>query len=146
MLKVGDTAPAWTGQDQHGKARSSQEFSGGWLLLYFYPKDDTPGCTVEACGFRDDESNFAGRLAVVGVSADSTESHKKFAEKYHLHFTLIADTDKKLIAAYGTDGLIFPKRVTFLIDPAHTIRKIYHGFDCATHSSDVQNDLRAFGL
>ena len=146
MLKVGDTAPAWTGLDQHGKSRSSQEFSGRWLLLYFYPKDDTPGCTIEACGFRDDESKFAGRLPVVGVSADSVDSHRKFAEKYGLTFTLIADTDKKLIAAYGKDGLIFPKRVTFLIDPAGVIRKIYHGFDCTTHSADVQKDMDLLGV
>jgi peroxiredoxin Q/BCP len=146
MLKVGDTAPAWTGQDQHGKTRSFQEFSRGWLLLYFYPKDDTPGCTIEACAFRDDESQFAGRLPVVGVSADTVESHQKFSEKYQLTFTLIADTEKKLIAAYGTNGLIFPKRVTFLIDSTNVIRKIYHGFDCTTHSADVQKDLDAFGV
>lgn len=145
MLKEGDKAPAWRGLDQDGKEHSSSEYSGSWLLLYFYPKDDTPGCTAEACGFRDDESALAGRITVVGVSKDSVESHKAFKEKYKLPFTLIADPQKDIIGAYGTDGIIFPKRVTFLIDPEETIRKIYHGFDTRTHSTDIRKDLAAFG-
>ena len=146
MLKEGEKAPAWSGKDQHGIVRSSAEFEGSWLLLYFYPKDDTPGCTIEACGFRDDESAFADRITVVGVSKDSVESHKKFAEKFALQFALIADTEKTMIDAYGTDGVILPKRVTFLIDPEQTIRKMYHGFDCTNHSADVRKDMDAFGI
>ena len=145
MLTPGSTAPMWKGNDQAGKERSSVEFSGTWLLLYFYPKDDTPGCTQEACGLRDSYAEVSPRITVVGVSADDEESHRKFAEKYRLPFTLIADTDRSIITAFGADGVTFPKRVTFLIDPENLIRKVYHGFDCAAHAEDVRKDLSEFG-
>lgn len=145
MLKEGDNAPVWDGSDQKNTQRSSSEFSGRWLLLYFYPKDDTPGCTIEACGFRDGYASLKDRIAIVGASADSAESHKAFTEKYQLPFTLVADPARTMLAAFGI-GTDLPKRATFLIDPLGTIRKIYQGFDTATHATDVQKDLEAFGL
>jgi thioredoxin-dependent peroxiredoxin len=146
MLSEGTSSPAWQSNDQTGALRSSKEFLGSWLLLYFYPKDDTPGCTIEACGLRDSFERLKRRLTVIGVSAESEESHQKFIAKYSLPFTLLADTDRSLIAAFGTDGLLFPKRTTFLIDPEGIIRKVYKGFDCAEHASMIEKDLDALGV
>ena len=141
MLTIGDAAPAWSGKDQDDADRSSADFAGRWLLFYFYPKDDTPGCTLEACGFRDSYAGLAKRIAIVGVSADSAESHRAFIAKFQLPFTLIADTDRSVIKAFGADGLFFPKRVTFIIDPQNVIRKIYHGFDAKDHAVVVGKDI-----
>lgn len=116
------------------------DYSGRWLLLYFYPKDDTPGCTIEACGFRDLHHDFASSVAILGVSKDSAESHKRFAEKYALPFPLLADPGSVMIRSYGADGINFPKRVSFLIDPQGTIAKIYALFDCNTHAQEVLQD------
>lgn len=146
MLSEGTSAPAWQSTDQTGTKRSSKEFLGSWLLLYFYPKDDTPSCTTQACGLRDSYARLSSRVAIVGVSADSVESHQKFIEKYSLPFTLLADTDHTVIKAFGTDGLLFPKRTTFLMDPQGIIRKVYNGFDCNDHASMVEKDLDALGV
>lgn len=137
-LKEGDKAPAFSAIDQNGKTVSLNDFKGKNLVLYFYPKDNTPGCTAEACSLRD-EYKFLGKknYAVVGVSADDEKMHKKFAAKYELPFPLLADTDKKIISAYdvwGTkqfmgrifDGII---RTTFIINEKgiikHIIQKVY---------------------
>ena len=141
MLTIGTKAPAWSSSDQNGKKCGSADYAGKWLILYFYPKDDTPGCTIEACGFRDRHDVLLKRAAVVGVSADSEASHKAFIAKFTLPFTLIADTDKTMIKAYEVGGILFPKRVTFLINPSGDIAKIYHGFDCNDHVTDIQKDL-----
>ncbi len=146
MLSIGDTAPAWKALDQNGSEVSSSDFSGKRYLLYFYPKDDTPGCTAEACGFRDQFSELSKAIAIVGVSADSSESHKKFEEKYRLPFTLLSDPNRQLIAAYGTDGTVFPKRTSFLIGSTGVIQKIYQGFDAASHAGQVQADLDALNI
>lgn len=146
MLKEGDQAPAWKGVDQNGQTVSSADYAGKWLLLYFYPQDDTPGCTAEACGFRDNYGELSRRMSIVGVSKDSPESHREFIEKYKLPFTLIADTDKDVIRAFGADGVLFPKRVTFLVDPSNVIRKTYHGFDAKEHPATVGKDLEALGI
>lgn len=146
MVKEGELAPAWKGLDQDGKPVSSAAHSGKWLLLYFYPMDDTPGCTIEACGFRDSYASLSKRIAIVGVSADDSASHRKFADKFQLPFTLLADTSKEAITAYGANGLLFPKRVTFLIDPNNVIRKIYQGFDATYHAAEVAKDLDALGV
>ncbi len=145
MMQIGFASPAWSGPDQDGKARSSSDYAGTWLLLYFYPKDDTPGCTIEACGFRDDYSALSGRINIVGVSKDDVSSHKAFADKFNLPFPLIADAYKKMIGDYGI-GTELPKRTTFLIDPNGIIRKIHHGFDAAVHAKDIAKDLAALGL
>ena len=104
-LKPGDKAPAFSGTDQDGNTISLNDFKGKRVVLYFYPKDDTPGCTAEACDFRDNQARLQQEgYAVVGVSADSVKSHKKFQEKYNLNFPLIADPDKAIIQAYGVWG------------------------------------------
>lgn len=145
MLQIGNSAPAWSGMDQSGTGLSSADFVGKWLLLYFYPKDDTPGCTIEACGFRDDYALLSSRISIVGVSKDDVASHKAFADKFKLPFPLIADTEKKMITDYGI-GAELPKRTTFLIDPKGIIQKIYHGFDAKDHSGEIANDLEKLGL
>ena len=144
-MDIGQNAPSWHGTDQDGQSRSSEDYAGSWYVLYFYPKDDTPGCTKEACGFRDSEKALAGRSAVIGVSADSVESHKRFVEKYNLPFTLIADPQKEIITAFGI-GADHQKRTTFLIDSEQIIRKIYQDIDAATHAGEIEKDIRAFGL
>src|SRR5262245_38917879 len=104
-IEEGNKAPAFTLTDQDGKTVSLGDFAGKDLILYFYPKDDTPGCTKEACGFRDSWSDLKKRgVAVVGVSADDAESHAKFVSKYKLPFTLLSDPDRKVMKAYGAWG------------------------------------------
>jgi peroxiredoxin Q/BCP len=143
MLTVGSLSPAWTAVDQDGKARSSADYLGSWLLLYFYPKDDTPGCTIEACGFRDAWHRLSTVVRIVGVSSDSSECHQKFITKYSLPFPLLADTDAVLRSAFKADGTQYPKRVTFLIRPSGHIEKVYEGFDCQNHADDIERDLVA---
>ncbi len=145
MLALNAPAPEWMAQDQTGTTRSSKECQGSWLLLYFYPKDDTRGCNIEACGLRDAFATFESRIRIVGVSGDDIHSHKKFVDKFTLPFTLIADPEKNIIKAYGV-GTNFPKRVTFLIDPKGMIRQIRQGFDCKDHAALVEQDLKTFGL
>lgn len=142
---VGQEAPAWQATDQSGASHTSDEYRGRWLVLYFYPKDDTPGCTKEACSFRDAAEELPEEVAVVGVSGDSEASHQRFAEKYRLPFTLLADLEKKIIGAYGTDGVSLPKRTTFLIDPHGRIAKIYEKVAPAEHAAVVIQDLKKLG-
>jgi peroxiredoxin Q/BCP len=128
------------------------EYKGQWVLIYFYPKDDTEGCTKEACAIRDDFPTF-GKLnaKVLGVSADSVKSHKKFAEKYSLPFTLLADEDKKLVNAYGVWGLKKfmgreyegIKRTSFLINPDGKIARVYESVKPLEHAAQVIADLKA---
>src|ERR1700756_2170113 len=118
MPKAGDTAPAFEGTDQDGKDVKLADFAGKNVLLYFYPKDFTGGCTKEACGFRDRMGELqTNNVAVVGVSHDSVDKHKKFADEYKLNFTLVADPDGKIIAAYDAKMPLMnlSKRVSFLI-------------------------------
>jgi peroxiredoxin Q/BCP len=146
-MRVGNEAPAFALPDQHGNTRRLEEFSGKWLVLYFYPKDDTPGCTKEACHFRDDIFQFRDLGAeVVGVSIDSTESHKEFAEKYSLPFPLLADHQGKVASSYGSlwklGPIRFAKRHSFIISPDGRIAKIYTSVKPDGHSDDVIRDLR----
>jgi peroxiredoxin Q/BCP len=135
---IGSIAPALSLPDQNGKIHSLVDYSGKWVLLYFYPKDDTPGCTKEACAIRDVYANFDALHAVVlGVSTDSSESHTQFAEKYHLPFTLLADTEKKVTEAYGVE-----KRTSFLIRPDGTIAKVYESVEPEKHAEEVLNDIK----
>lgn len=149
---VGDAAPSFSLPDQDGKVHTLADYRGRYVLLYFYPKDDTPGCTKEACAIRDADPDFSALDAVVlGVSADSVKSHKKFAEKYELTFPLLADEDKKIVHAYGVWGLkkfmgreyegIF--RVSFLIDPEGKIAKVYDPVKPELHAQEVLTDLTA---
>ena len=151
MLAVSKSAPAFTLLDQDGIKVALSDFSGQWVLLYFYPKDDTPGCTKEACAIADSFPTFEDLDAVVlGVSADSVESHKKFAQKYKLPFRLLADTDKKVVEKYGVWGeksmygrkYMGINRMSYLIDPDGKIAKIYHKVKPETHAQEILTDLR----
>src|SRR3990167_8144531 len=103
-IKLGDMAPVFSLPDQNGKTHNLSDYKGKWVLLYFYPKDDTPGCTKEACGIRDSFGQLSTMAEVVGISRDSVKSHKKFADKYGLPFTLLSDPEAKVIKAYGAWG------------------------------------------
>jgi peroxiredoxin Q/BCP len=141
-LQVGQSAPHFQATDQDGQTHSLADFAGQWLLLYFYPKDDTPGCTQEACAFRDLSTELKKFVKIVGVSSDSVESHQQFAEKYHLHFPLLADPEKKLISAYGANGLLFPNRISFLISPEGKLAKIYEEVDVTHHAEQILEDVQ----
>ena len=150
MLKEGTTAPAFKTTDQNGELVSLEDLRGRKVVLYFYPKDDTPGCTKEACSFRDAYSKFKKKdITVLGVSPDKEASHKKFVTKYQLPFTLLADTDHAIAEAYGVWGekkfmgrtYMGVHRTTFLIDEKGKIRKIFEKVKPEDHSSEV---LEAF--
>ena len=145
--KIGQPAPDFNLPDSKGQVHTLAEFSGKWTVLYFYPKDDTPGCTKEACSFRDDLAQLDKLGAkVVGVSVDDTDSHAKFAEKYHLPFPLLADKDGKVADSYGALTNLFviklAKRYTFLIDPQSNIAKVYQSVDTSRHSQEIIDDLK----
>ena len=136
-LNVGDNALNFNLPDSDGKMHKLTDYKGRWLLLYFYPKDFTPGCTTEACNFRDNFSKLKEKLEIVGVSGDSVESHTKFSKKYSLPFTILADPKKETIKEYGTDGLIFAKRTSFLINPEGKIKKIYEKVNPSIHAQEI---------
>jgi len=145
-LKEGDKAPTFTAPDGEGREVSLADFKGRPVILYFYPKDDTPGCTKEACAFRNHYSRFRRKGAVVlGVSVDSVKSHLKFAKKYSLPFTLVSDAERKIVAAYGVWGekqfmgrkYMGTHRVTFLIGPDGRIRKIWPQVKPEEHAEEV---------
>ena len=146
MLKEGDAAPDFTSRDAEGNAVRLSDFRGRNVVLYFYPKDDTPGCTKEACSFRD-ASDVYGRegVKVLGVSLDDEASHRAFAEKYRLPFTLLADTDRSVSEAYGVYGertfagrkYMGLARKTFLIDPEGRIKKIFDKVNVEQHADEV---------
>jgi len=130
--------------DQNGQPHRLHDYADSWLVLYFYPKDQTPGCTTEACSFRDGRAVLAELgLSVVGVSKDSVESHRKFAEKEQLNFTLLSDPTHQTIKAYGAWGVFGTKRSTVLINPAGDIVKRYDGVDPGTHVGEIIKDFRA---
>jgi peroxiredoxin Q/BCP len=147
--QVGDAAPAFKLQDQAGKWHSLSDYKGKWVALYFYPKDDTPGCTTQACSFRDNVFAFNKEGAVIlGVSVDDVESHKAFAEKHGLPFTLLADSDKAVSKRYGVlktymGVMEMARRDTFIIDPAGRVAKHYESVDPDNHSAVVLADLKA---
>jgi peroxiredoxin Q/BCP len=147
LPKVGQPAPDFNLPDQNGKLHTLQEYRGKWLVLYFYPKDDTPGCTQEACSFRDDLSQITGLGAqVVGVSVDDTSSHAEFAKKYHLPFPLLADKSTETAARYGALMdlwlIKFARRYTFLIDPQGNLKKMYLTVETSRHSKQIIADLK----
>src|SRR5271163_4047911 len=139
---VGSAAPDFTLPSQEDPAVSLKEYRGKWVVLYFYPKDQTPGCTREAHNFQVDQAKYAQLNAVVlGVSVDSVDSHKKFCAKEGLNFKLLADTDRKVSGSYGSLknlGVVkFAARHTFLIDPAGKIAKSYTSVDPTRHSAEI---------
>lgn len=144
--QVGQVAPAFHLQDQNGHWHTPADFHGKWLVLYFYPKDFTPGCTTEVCTFRDDIAKLRQAGAdVVGVSLDDVKSHAEFAAKYHVPFPLLSDANRQVATSYGVltsaIGLHFAKRTTFLIDPNGKIAKIYRDVDPEKNSAQVLTDL-----
>ena len=144
---VGTAAPDFALPDQNGKLRQLNEWRGKWVVLYFYPRDDTPGCTEEACTFRDDLQALSALDAqVVGISVDSSASHKEFAEKYHLPFPLLADAKAEVATNYGalSDWVVMKmaKRYTFLISPSGRIAKAYLSVDTSRHSAEIVSDLK----
>ena len=147
ILKVGDDAPTFTLPDSLGNQVSLNDYKGKWAVLYFYPKDDTPGCTKEACHFRDDFKTLEALGAkVIGVSIDDSFSHKKFAEKYNLPFPLLSDASGEVADRYGALNnflvIKLAKRYTFLINPQGKIAKIYLSVDTSKHSQEIIEDLK----
>jgi len=144
---VGQPAPDFTLPDQDGTAVSLASLKGGWAVVYFYPKDDTPGCTAESCSFRDNFEDFTDTGArVVGISSDSVESHKAFATKHNLPFTLLADTDGTVRKAFGVSKTlgIIPGRVTYVIDPEGVVRhKFSSQFKPKSHIDEALAVIRA---
>ena len=147
LPEVGQAAPDFKLPDQHGKQHALQDYRGKYLVLYFYPKDDTPGCTQEACAFRDDMNQLTELGAqVIGVSVDDSESHAEFAKKYHLPFPLLADKNGDVAASYGALlnlGIIkLARRFTFLLDPKGNIAREYLSVETSRHSKEIIEDLK----
>lgn len=152
-LSIGDLAPDFRLPDQNNHFYSLSDFHGSYLVLYFYPKDDTPGCTVEACSFRDFFPQFQKLdLRVCGISADKVKKHQKFTQKYKLPFILLADENKEIIQSYGVwgkkkfmgkefEGIL---RTTFIIDPKGKIVQIYHNVKPKNHAEEILEDSSVF--
>ena len=146
-------APDFSLPDQTGTMRSLKDYAGQWIVLYFYPKDSTPGCTTEACNFRDARDSIAelGNAVVIGVSKDSVKSHAKFAEKHKLNFTLLSDESHEMIEAYDSWGIKKfmgreyegIKRNTYIINPNGMIVKEYEGVNPAKHAAEIIKDLQS---
>ena len=141
-ISVGDPAPEFSLSDENGKMHSLSQYRGQKIVVYFYPKDDTPGCTKEACGIRDEFSSFVdNQIVVFGVSYDNASSHRKFKKKFDLPFHLLSDEDKSVSKLYGADGMFFPSRKTYLIDEDGKLLKIYDKVNVLNHAEDI---LRTF--
>jgi peroxiredoxin Q/BCP len=137
-VEIGKPAPAFTLPASGGSEISLSDFKGKTVVVYFYPKDDTPGCTKEACDFRDSWTRVTGAGAVVlGVSADTVESHDKFKKKYELPFPLLSDRDHKMSEAYGTKGALGTERATFVIAPDGTVKDIFRKVKVSGHVDEV---------
>ncbi len=150
-LKTGGLAPDFILPDQDGKNHKLSSYRRQWVLIYFYPKDDTTGCTKEACAIGELMPDFKKlKLKVFGISIQGTKSHKKFADKYHLPFTLLADEDRKVVTKYGVWGkkkfmgreYMGTFRTSFLLDPKGKIAKVYEKVNPETHAEEVLEDLK----
>ncbi|MDO8499257.1 MAG: thioredoxin-dependent thiol peroxidase [bacterium] len=150
-LQPGDQAPDFTLPDQNGMDYTLSDYLGQWVLLYFYPKDDTPGCTLEACGVRDSFPKFENLKATVfGISTDTVASHSKFAQKFKLVFPILADVDKKVVEAYGVWAkkkfmgreYMGTLRISFLIDQQGKIKKVYEAVKPLGHAEEVLADIQ----
>jgi peroxiredoxin Q/BCP len=151
MLKIGDKMPEFELMDQDGNMVSSKSLKGKRALIYFYPKDDTPGCTTEACGFRDFRYKLQDEgVEVIGISKDSVKSHKKFAEKYNLNFTLLSDDLTETIQRFGAWGektfmgkkSIGTLRISYLFDKNGKVEKVYDKVSTKDHPEQVLNDVK----
>lgn len=147
-LSVGDTAPNFTVKDTIGKTVTLSEYAGKPVVLYFYPKDDTPGCTKEACSFRDNYDQYLSKgITVFGVSLDDELSHQQFTEKFNLPFPLLADVDGTIAKAYDVimerNGTLYAQRVTYVIGGDRKIEKVYTSIQTETHASDILAEIAA---
>ncbi len=154
MLKNNSIAPNFSLQDQDNKPHSLKDYLGKWIVLYFYPKDDTPGCTKEACNFRDSFHELQKlNVAILGISKDTVKSHKKFAEKYNLNFPILSDETHQVISGYGSwgikkfmgrefEGIL---RNTYLINPKGIIFKTYEKVNPLTHAGQIISDIKSEG-
>jgi peroxiredoxin Q/BCP len=151
LLQAGAKAPDFNTSDQSGKKVGLKDYRGKKVVLYFYPKDDTPGCTKEACAFRDHFAEFKKLgVEVLGVSVDTEKSHKSFAEKFKLPFTLLADTEKKIVNAYGVWGeksmygrkYMGTSRVTYLIDESGRIAAVFPKVKPEEHAGEILGQLK----
>lgn len=147
---IGQKAPKFTLLDQKGEEHTLNQYLGKWVILYFYPKDDTPGCTLEACSFRNNFETFEKEgIVVLGVSTDPVKKHAKFVEKYSLPFTLLADEEKHVVETYGVWGpkkfmgreYMGTNRITFLIDPKGVIVKVYEKVKPDAHAEEILKDI-----
>jgi thioredoxin-dependent peroxiredoxin len=137
-LKVGDKAPNFSVKDTHGNPVSLASLAGKKFVIYFYPKDDTPGCTKEACSFRDNWASYQAQgIGVYGVSMDDEASHQAFTSKYSLPFPLLADVKGELVKGFDVDGGGYAKRVTYVIDASGTVSQVYTTVNTASHASDI---------
>lgn len=151
-LQVDSIAPNFTLPDQDGTNHSLEQYKGKWVLVYFYPKDDTPGCTSQACGLRDSYTEYQNAdITILGISKDTVKSHKKFQQKYGLPFPLLADTTTEVAQQYGIWG---PKkfmgreyfgmhRISFLINPEGIIKKVYEKVNVLTHANQILEDKKS---
>ena len=147
-LAVGTAAPAFALKDQDQRTHTLADYRGRWVVLYFYPKDDTPGCTTEACNFRDDLPRLrALGVQLFGISLDSSTSHAEFATKYNLPFPLLADETGQVAKTYGSLRALGPfsraKRHTFIVDPDGKVARIYRDVDPESHSRQVMDEVQA---
>lgn len=151
MLATGQKAPDFTLQNQDGKTKKLADYRGKWLALYIYPKDDTPGCTIQGQSFTADKAAYdAAGITVVGLSADDVQSHKSFCNKFGFNIELLADTEAKLLGALGVGqseykGVKYWDRTTFVIDKEGTIRKVYEKVDPRGHEKTLLADIKALG-
>ena len=141
-LNEGQLAPDFTLFDQDGTPHTLSLYKGKKVVIYFYPKDDTPGCTKQACSIRDSYDDFTNQdIKVFGISYDNSETHQQFIQKYKLPFNLLSDSDKLVSQLYGTKGAFFPVRKTFLIDESGKIVKIYDQVSVLDHGNDILRDF-----
>ena len=142
MLQVGSLAPDFELPDQDANLHKLSSYRGKKVLIYFYPKDNTPGCTAEACSLRDNFNELKEKnLVIFGISADTVESHKKFAEEHGLPFTLLADPEKKVVQLYNANGKLFVSRISYLIDEEGKIQKLYPKVNPLDHANQIMADL-----
>ncbi len=142
MLKVGDTAPVFELSDSEGTVHRLADYKGGITVIYFYPKDDSPGCTKEACNLRDNyEALLNEGISILGISYDDSASHKNFSEKYNLPFPLLSDNKRKVADLYGADrgllNMLGPKRITYIIDPNGKVLHVFDKVDSGNHASQI---------
>ncbi|MGM0365004.1 MAG: peroxiredoxin [Actinomycetota bacterium] len=143
MLEEKTKAPGFNLVDQDNNSHKLLDYKGKWVLIYFYPKDNSPGCTTEAKNFKDNINKFkAINTEVIGISPDSPESHKEFSDKYGIPITLLSDPKKEVIRKYHAKGLV-TKRISYLINPEGIIKKAYPSVNPAKHAEEILNDLEA---